>query len=191
MILQKWTLTNIFPNGFLNYFENDFTGNVIKSLKFPSSTATWWDFSLQTDLEKLANNFANKWLNIFIKIKYDKVRLVPVEAFSNDEAGIYNLRHFICEQVQHTLLNKNIYERVNASQENSAGGNTISSDTSAYVWVISMLSKEGQSYLQNTEIDQWEWIGEDEVFYQTRSGNIIEIKGKADLSLVEDLQGVL
>lgn len=190
-MLNKWTIANIFPNGFINYFENEFTGNVINSLKFPSTTTQWWDFSQQKDLEKLADNFANKWLNIFIKIKYDKVRLLPIEAFVSDANGINNLRHFICEQVQHTLLNKNIYERVNASQENSAGGNTISSDTSAYVWVVSMLSKEGQSYLQNTEIDAWEWIGDDEVFYQTRSGNIIEIKGKADLSQVEDLQGVL
>lgn len=74
----------------------------------------------------------------------------------NDDTGITNLRNFIAEQVQFSLLNKNIYERVNASQENSAGGNTISSDVSAYVWVNSMLSQDGKSYLQNTQIDLWE-----------------------------------
>ncbi len=175
------TIQDLFPNGFKDYFENTFKRNTMGTLKMPSSVIR----NSQKTIEELGEAIAQTYLDVIIRLKYTVLRNVKFSWLLPQDMEA--LQEALCGAVQHAIVNRNVFERLNAS---SISTNTfsISEDTTNWLLTKDALGMYAWSTLQSTGIDEYEIVCEDDMdfFIQTNNGNI-QILGKYDLEKVEEL----
>ncbi len=166
------------PTSFIDYFEDDFRGNTIGTLKFPATSAARFN-NIATEIDKaaLANAVASSYLWGIVKLKWKQLGKTPFYMLEADTQKY--LKDAVCEAVQFAVLNKQVWERVNAS---SISTNTFSvnQDTTSWILTADMYGKMAWNLIQISGIDEYEWVEEDVLFTGTEKGNV-KIIGRTDV----------
>lgn len=146
-------------------------------LKFPASTiASIGIKEGQPGFDKafkdLANNIANIWISAIHNLK-SPLREIEFNELETDTQ--YLLRQAVAEAVQHAVLNKNVWERVNASSVSYAG--TFAVDTTGWLLTVNMFGQIAINLIQTSGIDDYEVVyDKNEIVGYTANGNTRIIK---------------
>lgn len=164
--------TTWFEDKFLDFFEKDFKGNTMGTMKFPKSTLKNFDENDITSINKLANNLANIWISAIARNK-DILNQTEFIYFEKDTQE--SLKQAVAEAVQHAIYNRDIWERVNASTVSYSG--TFAMDTTGWLLSTDMFGKNAWNLIQNSGIDDYAWYDDKYVLYeQLQNGNLKLLK---------------
>ncbi len=156
----------LFPNGFKTYFENSFKRNTMGTLKFSSSTIR----NSQFTVEELGESIAQQYIDIVVKMMYPLLRNIKFSWLLPDD--LEALRESVCSAVQHCLLNRNVFERLNSS---SISTNTFSVNEDNTNWLLNkdMLGNYAWTTLRSTGIDEYKLVSDEDLgfFTETANGN--------------------
>ncbi len=97
------------------------------------------------------------------------------------------LREAVYEAVQHALLNRQVWEKINTSTVNS-GGLSVSNESTGWLITLNMFGKRGLNKLIKSEIEEYKIVNEGQmnVLLTTEKGNI-EVIGQFDPNNIKEL----
>ena len=147
------------------YFNTKSESNRIGNFQVPRSIARKYT---SDTLGKFFNNLGQTYIELALKLK-PILRSIPFAMLEKRDQNY--LREYICEQVQYSVMNKQIIQIVNASSISTTSF-TMNTDTTPWAFTSDMLSMRGKVLLQNAEIDFYDIIEEDVLYTETKNGNI-------------------
>lgn len=156
------------------WFEQVSKNNKLGTFKVPASVAR--RFTTDADLDKFFNALAQTYINVAVKLK-KQLRTIPFNMLEAADREMF--REFICEQIQYAVINNQIIQISNGSAISTTSF-TFNVDTTPWALTSDQLSVSGKILLQNTEIDSYQVIEEDEFYRYKPNGNILFI-GKAEI----------
>lgn len=188
--MKLHTMATWFSSGDVNnltpieYFEKKFKMNKLGTFKVPASIAR--RFTTNEDLANFFNALGETYIAVAVKLK-KILKKIPFELL--EETDREEFRTFICEQIQFAVTNNQIIQVSNGSAI-STSSFTFTVDTTPWALTSDQLSVSGKIILQNTEIDSYQVIEEDEFYTLDNSGNIlilgrVEIKDNPNITVVE------
>ena len=149
----------------IEYFESTFNMNRIGKFKVPASTAKRFS---DTEMDKIFNALGQSYIELILKLK-PKLRMIPFDMLEKKDRE--TLRQLICEQIQYSVMNRQIMQIVNASNI-STGSFTMNVDTTPWAFTSDMLSMRGRNLLQNSELDLYDIVDEGVIYQESKNGNI-------------------
>lgn len=163
----------LFPNGFVRYFENEFQRNTLKTLKAPATVVRRWNnFASDDDKEVFYSNMAQKYIDALSAYK-KKFRIIPWIWFESDTQEI--TRELICEAVQFCMYNNDVWERVNGSTI-STPSISIGVDTQGWLLTIDMFGLHAKNMIKVASYDDYELV--EDGFFHTQIQGEYKILGR-------------
>lgn len=168
-------------NDFVTYYNDIFDRKTLgNELAFPQGIAKQFNISDDKSYFNLCNSVANTWISVIFKIKQAILAKTDFNLFEEDTKEA--LRKAVCEAVQNAIMNRNIWERTNGSS--LSGGNfNLALDVPAWVFTSDGVSKFAWTLIQTSGIDEYEWIGDDDIYYTTINGNVKVISKMEDANV--------
>ncbi len=180
--IPKWFGTE---DALLNYFEGNFNKNTIGKFKVPSSTLTRFNnFADDIDKWTIINNLGEIAIDVIASSpKGKKLRNIPWARLETDTQD--KLKEGVCEMIQHMILNRTIWEKVNSSSVQTP---TFSMSSDLVSWLLSadMVGHIARTSLEASGINEYDWLFYGEMIQETANGNI-KVIAKADLDTLPEV----
>ncbi len=152
------------PSTYLEWFETGFQNNRLGAFKVPHSTLK--RFSAKE--EQFFKAIGQGYIELIKKLK-PKLKSIPFAMLEAEDREA--LREFIGEQIQFSMINKQVFQIVNGSNISSPTF-TMNLDTTPWAFTVDMLSNRGKVLMQNAEIDLYDIVDEGVLYQETQNNNI-------------------
>ncbi len=179
---ERWFGTDA---ALLTYFEVSFLKNTIGTFKVPSSTlARYNNFATDKDKWDLINHLGNISIDIITSsAKGKKLKQLPWSRLEQDTQ--YKLKEAVCEMIQHMVLNRTIWEKINTSTVQTPTF-SMSSDLVSWLLTSDMIGHIARTSIEVSGVNDYEWMFYGEMVKQTQNGNI-KVIAKADLDTLPEV----
>ncbi len=179
---ERWFGTDA---ALLTYFETYFHKNTMGTFKVPSSTlARFNNFQDDADKWRLINNLGNIAIDVIASSpKGKKLKQLPwsrIEVDSQDK-----LKEAVCEMIQHMVLNRTIWEKINTSSIQTPSF-SMSADLVSWLLTADMIGHIARTSLEASGINEYEWMYEGQLYTELQNGNI-KLLAKADLDTLPEV----
>lgn len=134
------------------------------------------------DVERAFNEIAITYI-ISLKSSFQILRDVPFKKFDEDTKQY--LRMAVYAAIEYCVLNNQVWERVNSSTV-STPNFSMTSEQVGWLTSRDMLGMKAEGFVTLSELKNYEWATEDDIWTRTDKGNII-ILGKQDITNVKEL----
>lgn len=161
----------------IDYFEQQWIGNKIGTFKVQRSFNK--NFDTRDKLAKLFIAIGESYIQLALKLK-PVLKSIPFEMLEEEDRDAW--RNYVLHHIQYASYNRQIIQ-VASGVNVSTSGTTINVDSTPWgTFTSDMLSTEGLTLIQNTDIDFYEIIEEDKLWYETPNGNVVVIAKFDDLN---------
>ncbi len=161
----------------LTYFENNFEKNTIGTFKAPASAVK--RVPVREDLiESLGNIMVSA---LVAGPKSGNLKTIPFNFLEADTQK--HLKEAVCEGIQHMVMNRNVWERINSSSVTTSNF-TLNTDSTGWLLTADMFGQIARTAVVASGIRDYEWVVEDQLFTGSTNGNV-KIIGKADLDTIK------
>lgn len=158
----------------LNYFENDFKENIMGRFKASHSIVKQFNnFKTDKDRASVINAIGQTIINMILGTPTGRpLRKIPLSFLLKEDAD--ELRTALCQEIQHLAQNRQFWERVNQSSM-TTGSFTINSDATTWLINSDVFGQFAKTTLENSGIDQYEYVTDDEYIKIVKLGNVVTI----------------
>ena len=176
----------------LDYYNNDFTSNVIGKFKIPRKILNKWlddnpNITETTLLEKVINAIGQVAINSIIISMPAKGILpkIPFHWLELESDTMHCLRQAVCSYILNASVNDQFYERLNGSTMTSSAFN-LTQETTNWLLQGDALNVDTKNWIDKSGIAHYVVIGANDVWTYSKDG-LVYIVGSIDAKVIKEL----
>ena len=174
----------------LDYYNNDFTSNVIGKFKIPRKILNKWlddnpNITERTLLEKVINAIGQVAINAIIISMPSKNTLPKLPFHWLEEDTMHCLRQAVCSYILNASVNDQFYERLNGSTMTSSAFN-LTQETTNWLLQGDALNVDTKNWIDKSGIAHYVVIGANDVWTYSKDG-LVYIVGSIDAKVIKEL----